>query len=88
MCIEVVVWNSLHLGESWRRRKGLERPRKASERWQVWVATEVFSVATKLSSFVLRQDLVLEECSWAAAMVALCHDNVTTDVPLSRLRRS
>ena len=25
MCIEAVVWNLLHLGESWRCKKGLER---------------------------------------------------------------
>ena len=29
-----------------------EMPRKATARWQVWVATEVFSVVTKLSGFV------------------------------------
>ena len=32
-----------------------KRPRKATTRWQVWVATEVFFVTTELSSFVSRQ---------------------------------
>ena len=36
-----------------KKKKGLEmqeRPRKATARWQVWVATEVFSIATEKSS--------------------------------------
>ena len=38
--------------------------------------------------FVSRQDLVLVGCSWVAVVVALCRDNVATEVPLSRSRRS
>ena len=45
MCIEAVVWNLLHLGESWRCRKDLER--------LLYVA-----------------------------VVALCRDNVATEVPV------
>ena len=51
-----------------------ERPRKATARWQVWVPTEVFFVATKLSGSMPRQDLVLAGCSWVVAMVSPCRD--------------
>ena len=34
--------------------------------------------------FVSRQDLILARCSWVAAVVAPCRDNVATEVPLSR----
>ena len=40
-----------------------KRPKKATMCWQVWVATEVFSVAIKLSDSVSRQ--------WV-----LCHDRI------------
>ena len=33
--------------------------------------------------FVSRQDLVLAGCSWVATVVALCCDNVATEVSLS-----
>ena len=46
----------------------------------------LFSVATV--GFVSRQDLVLARCSWVAAMVAPCRDNVVIEVPLSQSRRS
>ena len=65
-----------------------KRPKKATARWQVWVAIEVFSVPTKLSGSMSRQDLVLEGCSWVTVVVSTCRDNVATKVPLSRPRRS
>ena len=35
-----------------------------------------------------RQDLVLAGCSWVATVFALCHDNVVTEVALSKPTRS
>ena len=50
-----------------------KRPIKATTRWQVWVATEVFSIATEVSGSVERQ--------WV-----LCHDRIWSwqGVPRSR----
>ena len=57
--------------KGWRCRK---RPIKATTRWHVWVAAEVFFIATEFSGSVSRQDLVLDRCSLVAVVVAPCRD--------------
>ena len=56
-CIETEVLNLLNLGCLERKKKELEvqqRPREATARWPVWVATKVFSVVTELFGSVSR----------------------------------
>ena len=55
-------------------------------RQYIFRSQQSFLVYVVTVGFVLRQDLVLVGCSLVAAVVASYHDNVTTEVPLSRPR--
>ena len=84
MCVEAVVWNLLHLGESWRCKKGPERLLHVGK----FGRNRAFWFCVTTMGFVSRQDLVLAGCSWVVVVVALYLDNVATKVPLSRPRQS
>ena len=46
-------------------------------------SVRAFWFCVAIVGFVSRQDLVLAGCSWVAAVVAPCRDNVAIEVPLS-----